>query len=100
MEVDSATTSEGTMSLVECLLLCVSYNNSTPALRVALRKHLSRAEDVVCVLEVLESWIIQGDSIVRWTGSDPPAVNGADDPPSTPPLSKALVLFFCHSIFF
>lgn len=39
------------------LLLCVNYAASPGPLRVALKKHLSDAEDVVYVLEILDGWL-------------------------------------------
>ncbi|EPS98734.1 hypothetical protein FOMPIDRAFT_1164819 [Fomitopsis schrenkii] len=39
------------------LTLCVNYAASPGPLRVALKKHLPHAEDVVCVLEILDGWL-------------------------------------------
>ncbi|KZT66048.1 hypothetical protein DAEQUDRAFT_813894 [Daedalea quercina L-15889] len=39
------------------LALCVTYSASPGPLRVALRKHLPDAADIVCVLEVLDGWL-------------------------------------------
>lgn len=37
----------------------IAYSTSPHALRSALKTHLSDAEDLVCVLEVLESWMVK-----------------------------------------
>ena len=44
-------------ALPSFLALCVNYAASPGPLRVALRKHLPDAEDVVCVLEILDDWL-------------------------------------------
>ncbi|KIY50665.1 hypothetical protein FISHEDRAFT_71704 [Fistulina hepatica ATCC 64428] len=41
------------------LTLCVSYPTTPAQLRLALRRRLTSAEDVVVILSVLESWIAQ-----------------------------------------
>lgn len=99
MEVDPGAATEEILPLVDYLSLCTSYNYSTPALRVALRKHLPRAEDVVCILEVLESWITQEELSVNWVESKQPAVNGNAHSPSTPSLDKARLDLFLLTVF-
>lgn len=82
MQVDSTTAApEGIPSLATFLSLCVSYNYSAPALRLALRKHMPQVEDVVCVLEVLESWISTHENEASgWvtTSPEPASVNEKD----------------------
>lgn len=98
MQVDSA----GKPSLASFLTLCVAYNYSAPALRLALRKHLPRVEDIICVLEVLDTWLgmYEQDVPAFLTPSDlPEAV-----PSSLPPLDRVrsllrvfLIQFYLHS---
>jgi hypothetical protein len=57
MEVDSSISQQGIPPLDEYLSLCVSYNYSHPALRLALRQHIPQGEDIVFLLKILESWI-------------------------------------------
>lgn len=42
------------------LFACVSYPFSAAPLRLAIRKHLPDAQDLVVVLEILENWIQGG----------------------------------------
>ena len=56
MQVD-ADTDTGPPTLPHFLSACVKYAMSPAALRLALHDHLREGEDIVCVLEVIESWI-------------------------------------------
>ncbi|KAK0190455.1 hypothetical protein F5146DRAFT_1137290 [Armillaria mellea] len=51
-------------SLPQFLSLCVQYSCSPAALRLAIRRCLPEAEDLVCLLDVLEGWLAQ------WAGRD------------------------------
>lgn len=55
MEVDFVSTD--LPSLPAFLSQVVRYPMSSSALRVALRQHLADAEDLICVLTVLDVWI-------------------------------------------
>lgn len=58
MQVDHASVrTQDILSLEEFLGRCVSYDTSASALRLALRKNLSDAEEIVAVLQVLGSWM-------------------------------------------
>lgn len=59
MQVDPPnSTIAGMPSLPQFLSLCVRYSTSAPALRIALRRYLSDADDLQCILEVLDNWIL------------------------------------------
>ncbi|TDL29372.1 hypothetical protein BD410DRAFT_709844 [Rickenella mellea] len=45
---------------------CLGYSTSGPALRISIRKHFSGAEDLICLLEQLEHWVVQ------WSTRDMP----------------------------
>ncbi|PBK67026.1 hypothetical protein ARMSODRAFT_1020992 [Armillaria solidipes] len=51
-------------SLPQFLSSCVQYSCSPAALRLAIRRCLPEAEDLVCLLDVLEGWLAQ------WAGRD------------------------------
>ncbi|KAL4076358.1 hypothetical protein J3A83DRAFT_4226738 [Scleroderma citrinum] len=58
MQVDS---SEPWMPPLEmCLSACVSYNFTPVAMRLAIRKHLTDARDLVAILQTLERWLHGG----------------------------------------
>ncbi|KAG6856986.1 hypothetical protein H0H87_011080 [Tephrocybe sp. NHM501043] len=61
MEVDSTT---DVPSVPTFLSLCVSYTTTPPALRLALRRSLKEAEEILPVLRILENWTKQ------WTKRD------------------------------
>lgn len=62
MQVDSEASSN-IPSLPTFLSSCVLYNTSPAALRVAIRKHLSDVDDIICLLEVLDDWIAGWNTI-------------------------------------
>lgn len=65
MQVDSVTPLNSDIpSLSQFLSLCVQYSCSPAALRLAIRRCLPEAEDLVCLLDVLEGWLAQ------WAGRD------------------------------
>ncbi|THH18195.1 hypothetical protein EW146_g2730 [Bondarzewia mesenterica] len=55
MQVDTPSSDIPTLPTV--LAACVAYPTSPAALRVAIRQQLPDAEDLVCVLEVLDGWL-------------------------------------------
>ncbi|KAL6309768.1 hypothetical protein BKA93DRAFT_850203 [Sparassis latifolia] len=59
MQIDSVVPANtaGLPALPTYLALCVTYSTSPAALRVALRRHLSDAADLVPVLAVLDGWL-------------------------------------------
>jgi len=58
MQVDpSLVQAQDTPSLGEYLGRCVSYDTTVSGLRLALRKNLSEVEEVVAVLQTLETWM-------------------------------------------
>lgn len=56
MQVDSTPNSE-LPSLDSFLASVITYKTSPATLRSALRQHLPDADDVICVLEVLDGWL-------------------------------------------
>ncbi|KAG1756596.1 uncharacterized protein EDB91DRAFT_1093491 [Suillus paluster] len=58
MDVDS--TQVWTPTLSAYMLACVSYPTSSAALRLAIRKHLPDAQDLIPILELLDGWTIGG----------------------------------------
>jgi hypothetical protein len=58
MDVDSNKTWTPTLSAY--MLMCVSYPTSPAALRLAIRKHLPDAQDLVLILGLLDGWIVGG----------------------------------------
>lgn len=56
MQVDSP--SEGVPPLFNVLASCVRCPSSPAALRTAIHAQLSDAEDVCCVLEILDGWMV------------------------------------------
>jgi len=54
MQIDTPTDMPSLPAFLSC---CVCYPTSPAALRLAIRKHLQDADDVICILDVLESWI-------------------------------------------
>ncbi|KAJ3992530.1 hypothetical protein F5050DRAFT_1579367 [Lentinula boryana] len=65
MQVDSAPSlDDDTPTLHTFLSLVLRYSFSLIPLRVAFRRYLSDADDVVCLLEILDAWIGQ------WAGRD------------------------------
>ncbi|KAK0461635.1 uncharacterized protein EV420DRAFT_1639932 [Desarmillaria tabescens] len=65
MQVDGVTPLNADIpSLPQFLSLCVQYSCSPAALRLAIRRCLPEAEDLVCLLDVLEGWLAQ------WSGRD------------------------------
>ena len=57
MEVDDGPLDSSKPTLSAILPLCVTYPTSAPALRLALRTHLSDAAAVTSILEVLAEWL-------------------------------------------
>lgn len=65
MEVDGVTPLNADIpSLPQFLSSCVQYSCSPAALRLAVRRCLPEAEDLVYLLDVLEGWLAQ------WAGRD------------------------------
>lgn len=58
MHVDS--NKAWTPTLSAYMLMCVSYPTSPAALRLAIRKHLPDAQDLIPILELLNGWTIGG----------------------------------------
>jgi hypothetical protein len=58
MDVDS--TQLWTPTLSAYMLACVSYPASPAALRLAIRKHLPDAQDLIPILELLNGWTVGG----------------------------------------
>lgn len=58
MNVDS--NKAWTPTLSAYMLMCVSYPTSPAALRLAIRKHLPDAQDLILILELLDGWTIGG----------------------------------------
>ena len=58
MQVDSAPNSE-LPSLDSFLASVVTYKTSPAMFRSALRQHLPDADDVICILEVLDKWLAE-----------------------------------------
>ncbi|GJE84877.1 hypothetical protein PsYK624_009530 [Phanerochaete sordida] len=56
MQVDAAADSS-VPALSSVLALCTTYTMSAPALRLAIRQHLSDAAELTAVLQVLHQWI-------------------------------------------
>ncbi|KAG1827107.1 uncharacterized protein BJ212DRAFT_1474290 [Suillus subaureus] len=69
MDVDSNKTWTPTLSAY--MLMCVSYPTSPAALRLAIRKHLPDAQDLISILELLDGWTIGGTEEHRG-GAAPP----------------------------
>jgi hypothetical protein len=61
MQVDSNTSNVPSLSTF--LSSCVSYTTSPATLRLAIRNYLPDAEDICCVLEVLDEWIIKWNAM-------------------------------------
>ena len=79
------------------LALCVNYAASPGPLRVALKKHLPDAEDVVCVLEILDGWLerwgaeevqLVPEGVKKDENGRYVAVLPEDKPLEIPPLDK------------
>ncbi|KAG2078131.1 hypothetical protein BDR04DRAFT_1226911 [Suillus decipiens] len=58
MHVDS--NKAWTPTLSTYMLMCVSYPTSPAAMRLAIRKHLPDAQDLILILELLDGWTIGG----------------------------------------
>lgn len=58
MDVDS--NKAWTPTLSAYMLMCVSYPTSPAALRLAIRKHLPDAQDLIPILELLDGWTVGG----------------------------------------
>ncbi|KAG0705987.1 hypothetical protein DFH29DRAFT_904566 [Suillus ampliporus] len=58
MDVDN--TFVWTPTLSAYMLACVSYPTSPAALRLAIRKYLPDAQDLIPILELLDGWIVGG----------------------------------------
>ncbi|KAG2157287.1 hypothetical protein DEU56DRAFT_12959 [Suillus clintonianus] len=58
MDVDS--NKAWTPTLSAYMLACVSYPTSPAALRLAIRKHLPDAQDLILILELLDGWTVGG----------------------------------------
>ncbi|KAH8096702.1 hypothetical protein BXZ70DRAFT_331420 [Cristinia sonorae] len=56
MQVDSSSAVTSLPNLQDLLALCVTYPTSAPAMRVAIRKHLREADELVTILKVLVKW--------------------------------------------
>ena len=78
MQVDEVGTGTGSMdtgvpTIPTFLSWCVTYKTSPSTLRMAIRKHLQDADDLVCLLEVIEGWISTwGARDVEMLPSSPP----------------------------
>lgn len=55
MQVDS--TASDLPALPHFLSACICYSTSPAALRMAICQHMRQAEDVLCVVQVLDDWI-------------------------------------------
>ncbi|KAI0677249.1 hypothetical protein C8Q78DRAFT_1088267 [Trametes maxima] len=87
MQVDSVSAAPSVPALATFLVQCVVYPFTPASERVAFRKHLADATDIVPVLEVLDTWV------VRHTENDALLSEGAAPSPSSPelpPLEKVL----------
>lgn len=62
MQVDPVS-SDSVPSFSALLFTCVSYATSPAPLRLALRQHIPAAEDMMAVLEVLERWISEWNTV-------------------------------------
>jgi len=98
MQIDSAPSD--LPSLPSFLSPCVSYATSPAPLRLAIRQHLSDAEDLTCVLEILSAWVAQSHSltiellptdVVKNAGGVMVAQPRATKRPDGPPLDKVSV---------
>ena len=56
MQVD-VPTDTATSPVPDLLALCVTYSTSAAAMRVALRKHIREADELVVILAILVDWI-------------------------------------------
>ncbi|KAG9317778.1 hypothetical protein JVU11DRAFT_1998 [Chiua virens] len=89
MDVD---TSEGYVPpLWTYLLACVSYPFSAAPMRLAIRKHLPDAQDLVPILEILESWIQGGtehemEALLKSLANDTTMPSSMADSPPYPKI--------------
>ena len=95
MDVD---TSEGYVPpLWTYLSACVSYPFSAAPMRLAIRKHLPDAQDLIPVLEVLESWLQGGtehemEALLKSVATATKAASsGANSPPYPKVIEVVLV---------
>lgn len=58
MDVDG--TQIWTPTISAYMLACISYPASPAALRLAIRKHLPDAQDLIPILELLDGWTVGG----------------------------------------
>lgn len=56
MQID-ATADSSVPALTSVLSLCTMYTMSAPALRLAIRQHLSDAAELTAILQMLNEWI-------------------------------------------
>jgi len=86
-------------SLPSFLSSCVSYATSPAPLRLAIRQHLSDAEDLACVLEILSGWVARSHSltikllpkeVVKNAGGVMVAKPRATKKPDGPPIENVL----------
>jgi hypothetical protein len=69
MQVDADTDTQPP-TLPHFLSACVKYAMSPAALRLALHDHLREGEDIVCILEVIESWLSEHAASLSTPTSD------------------------------
>ena len=68
------------------LFACLSYPFSAAPMRLAIRKHLPDAQDLVMILEILENWIQGGtehemEALLKSLATDTKTFSKADSPP-------------------
>ncbi|KAF8138842.1 hypothetical protein EV363DRAFT_1154246 [Boletus edulis] len=96
MDVDA---SEGYVPpLWSYLFACVSYPFSAAPMRLAIRKYLSDAQDLVMILEILENWIQGGtehevETLLKSLATNTEMSSSEAD---SPPYSK--VIAFIHAL--
>ncbi|KAI0650437.1 hypothetical protein C8Q79DRAFT_1083841 [Trametes meyenii] len=85
MQVDNTPTLSSMPALAAFLAQCVVYPYTPTSERVAFRKHLADATDIVPVLEVLDAWVAthtENDVLL--------SENATPSPADLPPLEKTL----------
>lgn len=98
MQVDS----DHVPALPPFLSKCILLNTTPVALRLAVRQHLNDAEDLVCILEVLDGWLDVWSSqeiklllgnIKKRRNGDVPVLNATEQrtAPGPPPFTKVIL---------
>lgn len=96
MEVD--TSEDYVPPLWSYISACVSYPFSSTPMRLAIRKHLPDAQDLVLILEILENWVQGGtehemEALFKSVATNTKmAYSGAD----SPPYPKVLQSYLFH----